>query len=281
METNQIGLALYCIVQTKLSVIAITRIDIIQNDVLYRRSVNLSSFNLRRQDHRLCAKEVLNILHTKCSLNSQFCGTKILVSIKRVHPHNNICGVTMDLLELINNKTDSHRNTHLKRCDRVSRSKRSLRLQEGIKIAHDLALQFVKESLIRSLDSHSRTELINRLDGNSLCVFLKNNVLIRNRFYLKFSVRDFLTLTYGSATLQCLRLHRSLIGSQLCTRCFSDRAHDAENLSQSIPVLAESGYEIQFTDSNCNIIFYCKTSFCRHFLTSYFLKYRITRGSPP
>ena len=248
MEADQIGFALRGVVQPKTCKLAVAGVNVVQIDILHRRgeyhiAANLSS---RKQEQGRVAHKVLDISQTELGLNGNVSGTQIVVCVQNVCKTNNGGYILLDSGELV-------QHLALRLCQSSlpssGRSGQGAGLEEGVELIQNDVLKLGQESVIGLFNGNLRAVLVHVLNGNGLRILLDGQVSLCRLSNGCLAVRDNL------ARINSAALQRNIcgVGHQRSARGLADRANNAQNISQRVPVVTETGNKIHLTGSNAGI----------------------------
>ena len=201
METDQVSLALSCVIETEFCEVAVARIDVVQINVLNRSSKDSVARNScrREQEQSSISHEVLDVRETECSLNCDVCRSEIVVCIEDVSKANDLGDFLLHGCKLIEHKT-----LRLCECGLPCSGCACQRsgVQECVELSENHVLQGSKECIIGLLDCDLCAVLDYVLDRYCLCVLLNGNISLCRLNDGCLAVRDDLT-SINSTGFKC------------------------------------------------------------------------------
>ena len=246
MDADQVGFALNSVVQAQLGKVAVTGVNIVEVDVLHRQRNNRALCNVlvRQQEQGAVAKEVLHVVQAENGLHGNFFVAQIVVSVQNVGKTNDLGNVLVHTRKLVQHLALRHSKRPLP-CGLAQRQ--SAGAQEGIKLTQNLILESHQKSIVGLFHGHVSAVLGNGFQCYALGVLGDLDISVGDRLHLHFGERNLVTLGNRSAALQ-RTVNAGFVRHQLSARCLADRAHNAHNVAQRVPVVRESRYKIDLAD---------------------------------
>ena len=260
METNQVRFAISSIVKTGAGEIAVSRVDVVQNDVLNRSRNDTAAldFFVRQQEHGAVAHEVLDVLEAELSLDGNIGAAEVVIQVHDVHEADNVCRGSVHLLELVDNSALRHRKRTLPVCFADAQK---TGIQVVVEPDRDVGLKLIQESFVCHRDCDVISVFLDCLDRDRLRVLFDVDVRIVLLNDRRFGVGDLFALA------DALReRHACGLGFQDGARLLFDGAHNAENVAQVLPVPRKAGYKIDFTSGYLNVARHGQVVFCCHII---------------
>src|SRR5699024_5530010 len=116
----------------------VSRIHIVDNNVVCRCSNHTALRNLSREEYNVGSEEVLNIVHSKGCLHCDLCAAEIVVYVQSIDKCRYSGSLPVHLFKCVLYTTDRHSKSHLEsvflRCELTSQ-------QEVVELRHYFILQ--------------------------------------------------------------------------------------------------------------------------------------------
>ena len=253
MEANQVGLALYRIIQTQPGKLAVARVGIIQVDILHRggdhsvpRNGCIAGNSSRKQEQSGIPHKVLDIVDAELGLDSNVRRAQVVIGVQDVGKSNNRCDILRHNRKLVQNLALGLCKGGLPGgCGAGERT----RVQEGVEVPQHHVLELSEKSVVALFHGDLRAILVHVLDGNGLGILLDGQFCLGGLCDGRLAVRDDL----ASAHVAVLQGYVSGIRDQLRAGGLADRTHDAQDGAQRFPVIIESGDKIHLAGRHAGI----------------------------
>ena len=268
MNADQVGFALDGVVQPHLAKVAVAGVDVVQVDVFHRSCDNLVLRDVlgRQEEKSAVAEEIFDVVHTEGSLHGDILVAEIIVSVKDVGKAHNLGHVLVHARELLKHLCLAHGERSLPAL--FAGYFQRAGSEESVKVGQNLRLQGVDERLVGLFNGDFRAVLGDALNADALGVLGNLDVAVGRGRNLELGERDFLALTHARTTRESA-VNRRLVRDQLRAGGLADRAHDAHDLSQRIPVVGKAGNKINLSRFGGKLRGGRQSSFSSHILAPF------------
>ena len=248
METNQVSLALNGVVQAQAGKLAIAGIHIVQVNVFHGGSNNLIPGDLRRrqQEQGGIAHEIFDVVDAELGLYGDVCSTQIVIGIQNVGKTYHLGDILLDSGKLVQNLALSLGKRILPGGGGLGQA---AGVQEGVELTHDNILELCQECVIGLFYGDFRAVLVHIFDGYGFRVLLNRQVRLCRLHDGGLAVGDNLAGVNRAA----LQVNTGGVRHQRRTGGLSDRASDAQNISQRLPVVIKPGNKVDLARGHAGI----------------------------
>nr|DAF30263.1 MAG TPA: hypothetical protein [Caudoviricetes sp.] len=247
--------------QTCAGKLAIRRIHIVHDDVVYRGGNNLSLRDLTvgQQEDGVVAHEILDVLEAELVLHGDIGIAQIVVHVHHVDKANNAGHGAMHGLELVLYRALGMCQRHL---EGLGSALQGAGVQELVELIRYQSGQVVQELIIGLLHGDIVAVILDRLKGDRLAVLVDGDLAVLLLLDGVLAERDLFALAHGAALQGAL----CILALEHGARLHPDRAHDAQNGAQMVPVALETGHKVDFTRGYGDIGGHGDIFFCCHML---------------
>ena len=268
MNADQVSFALDGVVQPQLAEVAVAGVDVVQVDVFHRGGDDLVLRDVlsRQKEKSAIAEEVLDVAHAEGGLHGNILVAEVIISVKDVGKAHNLGHVLIHARELLKYLRLAHGKRALPA--RFTSHFQRASAEESVKVGQNLRLQGVDERLIGLFNGDFRAVLGDALNADALGVLGDFDIAVGRGCNFELGERDFLALAHAR-TARKSAVNRRLVRDQLRSGGLANRAHDAHDLTQSVPVVGETGNKINLSRFGGKLRGGRQSSFSSHILAPF------------